>query len=155
MGYEIIQESLYSQEPGSPDLGYIESLHGATRYLAPEEITSGTHKLVPPRRQAEPGETFLSIDQGPFPEPLALFKQLKLIAHYHTLDVGPRSAVRLPQPMRPADLPGVDGEDLVSCLYSIRESDRDRFELIEETLRAGFRDFQRLDFRPWRQALWR
>ena len=50
--------------------------------------------------------------------------------------------------MRPADLPGVDGEDLVSCLYSIRESNRDRYELIEETLYAGFHDFQRLDFPP-------
>ena len=147
VGYEIIGESLYSQEPGSPDLCYIESLHGNTGYLAPE-IASGKPNFVPPRRLPEPGETALSVDMGPFPEPRALYKQLVSIAHYHTLDVGPRSVVRLPQPLQPADLPGVDGEDLVSCLYSIRETDRDRFELIEETLHAGFHDFQRLDFPP-------
>ena len=91
VGYEIIGESLYSQEPGSPDLAYIESLHGSTGYLAPVEIASGKCKLVPPRRQPEPGETALSVDPGPFPEPLALYKQLVSIAHYHTLDVGQRS----------------------------------------------------------------
>jgi predicted ATPase len=112
------------------------------------EIASGKRKLVPPRRQPEPGETALSVDPGPFPEPLALYKQLVSIAHYHTLDVGQRSAVRLPQPLQPAKLPGVDGEDLVSCLFSIRESDRDRFDLIEGTLHAGFHDFERLDFPP-------
>ena len=54
----------------------------------------------------------------------------------------------MPQPLQPAKLPGVDGEDLVSCLFSIRESDRDRFDLIEGTLHAGFHDFERLDFPP-------
>ena len=56
--------------------------------------------------------------------------------------------VRLPQPLRPATLPGKDGEDLVSCLFSLRESDRDRFEVIEDALRAGFPGFVRLDFPP-------
>jgi predicted ATPase len=148
VGYEIDDEVLYLQNPGSPFLGYIQSLHGTTRYLGSAEIASGQHKLVPPRRQPEPGETALSIDPGPFVESIDFFKQLASCTHCHTLDVGPRSPVRLPQPMRPADLPGVDGEDLVSCLYSIRETDRDRFDLIEETLRAGFHDFQRLDFPP-------
>jgi predicted ATPase len=45
-------------------------------------------------------------------------------------------------------LPGKDGEDLVSCLYYLRETDRTRFETIEDTLRAAFSDFERLDFPP-------
>lgn len=141
VGYDVDEETLYSRTPTS-FLGYIQSLHRATKYLVTRTVER------PPRRQPEPGETFLSIDPGEFAESLGFYKQLVSIAHYHTLDVGPRSAVRLPQPMRPADVPGAEGEDLVSCLYTIRESNRDRFELIEETLRAGFHDFQRLDFPP-------
>jgi predicted ATPase len=68
--------------------------------------------------------------------------------HYHVLNVEPRSPVRLPQPLRPATLPGREGEDLVSCLFYLRETNRDRFEAIEDTLRAGFHDFERLDFPP-------
>jgi len=48
--------------------------------------------------------------------------------------------------LRPATLPGKNGEDLVSCLFSLRESERDRFEAIEDSLRAAFPGFQRLDF---------
>jgi predicted ATPase len=40
----------------------------------------------------------------------------------------------------------VNAESLVSALYNIRESDRDRFEMIEDTLRATFPDFERLEF---------
>jgi predicted ATPase len=50
--------------------------------------------------------------------------------------------------MRPAVLPGKDGEDLVTCLYNLRETERDRFEAIEDALRAAFPGFERLDFPP-------
>ena len=50
--------------------------------------------------------------------------------------------------MRPALLPGQDGEDLVSCLYFLRETARDRFEAIEDTLRVAFPNFDRMDFPP-------
>jgi predicted ATPase len=56
--------------------------------------------------------------------------------------------VRLPQPLRPATLPGKDGEDLVSCLFNLREADRDRFEAIEDALKVAFPGFVRLDFPP-------
>ena len=36
----------------------------------------------------------------------------------------------------------------MSCLYTLRETDPDRFETIEATLRAGFPDFERLKFPP-------
>ncbi len=50
--------------------------------------------------------------------------------------------------MRDAPLPGHDGADLASCLYTLRETLPDRFETIEATLRAGFPDFERLNFPP-------
>jgi predicted ATPase len=50
--------------------------------------------------------------------------------------------------MRPAKLPGAKGEDLVSCLYDLRESDRDRFDMVESIISAAFPDFERLNFPP-------
>ena len=50
--------------------------------------------------------------------------------------------------LRPADLPGKDGEDLISCLFYLRETARDRFEAIEDTLRVAFPGFVRLEFPP-------
>ncbi len=41
-----------------------------------------------------------------------------------------------------------DGEDLVSCLYYLRETDPERFEIVEDTLAAAFPDFERLGFPP-------
>lgn len=148
VGYEIGDERLYLELPDSPLVDFIKSQHGVTQYLAPERGRSEERRFEPPRRAPEPGETALSADPGPYVDSVHLSKQLASIVHYHTLDVGPRAPVRLPQPLRPADLPGADGEDLISCLYSIREGDRDRFEAIEDTLRAAFRDFERLEFPP-------
>jgi predicted ATPase len=50
--------------------------------------------------------------------------------------------------MREAKLPGKDGETLVSCLFTLRETDVDVFGRIEDTLRAGFPSFERLNFPP-------
>jgi len=66
--------------------------------------------------------------------------------HYGALDVGERSPVRVPQPLRPTDTPGENGQYLISCLYLMRESFPDRFETIQDTLRAAFPKFQRLGF---------
>ena len=68
--------------------------------------------------------------------------------HYHVFDTNRRAPIRLPQPMQAAELPGLNGEDLVSCLYMMRETDPDRFETIEATLQAGFPSFERLNFPP-------
>ena len=56
--------------------------------------------------------------------------------------------MRRPQSIRPSQLPGARGDLLVSCLYSMRETDRDRFAVVEDTLRAAFPDFERLEFPP-------
>ncbi len=56
--------------------------------------------------------------------------------------------MRQPQDMRPAKLPGANGEDLVSCLYDLRETDSDHFEMVEDTLAAAFPDFEKPSFPP-------
>jgi predicted ATPase len=83
-----------------------------------------------------------------FQEPEDFRRKLASSTCYHVLNVDPRSPVRLPQPMRPAQLPGKNGEDLVSCLYYLRETDRDRFEAIEDALHTAFQGFERLEFPP-------
>jgi predicted ATPase len=50
--------------------------------------------------------------------------------------------------MRPAALPGRNGEELVTCLFYLRETERDRFEAVEDALRVAFPRFERLDFPP-------
>jgi predicted ATPase len=91
-----------------------------------------------------------AVSQAPkmFEGPEKFRQRLASFTQYHTLDVRPRAPVRLPQPMRPASFPGENGEDLISCLFSLRETDRDRFETIEDTLRVAFPGFERLDFPP-------
>ena len=64
------------------------------------------------------------------------------------VNVSSRSPIRLPQPMRPVYLPGKDGEDLVSYLYTLRENYPNRFNAVEDTLAAAFPDFERLGFPP-------
>ena len=71
------------------------------------------------------------------------------IAHYFSPHVSDRRAlIRLPQQLRPSDLPGDDGGDLISLLYNLRENCQDRFEAIEDTLKVAFPGFESLGFPP-------
>jgi len=54
----------------------------------------------------------------------------------------------MPQPMKPATLPGHDGADLVPFLYYLREMDRDRYEVVLDALKTAFPDFEELNFPP-------
>jgi predicted ATPase len=83
-----------------------------------------------------------------FNQPEELRHILGSVTKYHVLDVGPRSPVKLPQQMKPADLPGADGEDLIPFLYYLRESNQCRYEAIEDALRAAFPSFESLSFPP-------
>ena len=67
---------------------------------------------------------------------------------YHVLDVSARARVRMPQTLSPSQTPGSDGEDLLSCLYTIRETARERFDAVEDALKAAFPTFERLEFPP-------
>ena len=105
-------------------------------------------KLLNPTWDHHPFETSLSQVPKMYREPEQFRQTLASSTLYHFLDVSPRAPIRLPQQMRPASLPGKDGEDLVSCLYFMRETDPDRFETIEDTMKAAFPSFERLTFPP-------
>ena len=144
LAHEIVEEMLWQQRrPAPPPFKHIESSHGDVRYY---EVVDGG--LVRPTWEYDPKETALAQVPKLFQEPEDFRRRLASSTHYHALNVDPRSPVRMPQPLRPAQLPGPGGEDLVSCLFYLREADRDRFEAVEDAMRAGFSDFERLDFPP-------
>jgi len=145
--YEIGLETLIQQR--NPDavqpFKYIESRGLDVRYFSPEN-----EKLLRPNWQHTPYETSLAQVPKMYREPETLRQNLASCSFYKAweLNLSPQSPIRLPQSMRPATLPGSKGEDLVSCLYYLRETDRNRFEIIEDTLAAAFPDFERLSFPP-------
>jgi predicted ATPase len=137
---EILSQQRYRQPP---PFKHIDSHGSDVRYF---EV--GSRRLLRPNWEHNPLETSLSQVPKMYREPEDFRRKLASCTFYHVLDVEPRSPVRLPQPMRPASLPGKGGEDLVSCLFYLRETDRDRYEAIEDSLRAAFPAFERLDFPP-------
>ena len=144
VAHEIVEETLWQQRRATPPpFKHIESSHGDVRYY---EVVDGG--LMRPTWQYDSKETALAQVPKLFQEPEDFRKRLASSTHYHVLNVDPRSPVRLPQPLRPAQLPGSGGEDIVSCLFYLREADRARFDAVEDALRAGFNDFERLDFPP-------
>jgi len=143
--YEIEEETLTQQrDPNPPPFTYINSGLGLIRYFD----TAQAMCLVPLTEDTDPYETSLAQVPRMHAEVEEFRKGLKTPVHYHVLNVEPRAPVRLPQPLRPATLPGKDGEDLVSCLFYMREANRDQFEAIEDALKAAFPGFVRLDFPP-------
>lgn len=131
--------SNYQEEP----FKHIESRYTDIRYYDLDE-----RRLLRPTWEHNPKETSLSQVPKMFQQPEDLRRLLNSSEHYHTLDVGPRAPARLPQKMEPADSPGQDGEHLITFLYYLREGDRDRFETIEDALKAAFPGFERLSFPP-------
>jgi predicted ATPase len=105
-------------------------------------------KLVRPNWEHNPLETSLAQVPKMFQEPEDFRSRLASSTSYHVLNVDPRSPVRLPQPMQPANLPGRNGEELVSCLFYLREVERHRFDAIEDSLRAAYPSFDHLEFPP-------
>lgn len=143
-GYAIAREVLSQRREGSPEpFKQIDSLDGDIKYFRIEES-----RLVRPDWEHDPRETSLSQVPKMFRQPEELRRVLGSATQYHVLDVGPRAPIKLPQQMRPATLPGADGEELVSYLYSLRESDPERFESILDSLTAAFPSFEGLSFPP-------
>jgi predicted ATPase len=141
----VINEEILSQQrqPHPKPFLHIDSHGPDIKYFEADQ-----RKLVRPNWEHKPLETSLSQVPKMFREPEDFRNRLSSSTFYHVLNVDPRSPVRLPQPMRPATLPGRNGEELVSCLYYLREAERARFEAIEDALRAAFPRFDRLDFPP-------
>jgi len=142
-GYSIVREIL-SQKRGHPEpFKHIDSSDKDIRYYEIDE-----ERFVRPNWAHNPLETSLFQVPKMFRQPEEMRRTLATTTQYHVLDVGPRAPVKLPQPMKPATLPGADGEDLVPYLYYLRESDRKRFDSIIDTLQAAFPDFEELNFPP-------
>ena len=143
-GYSISREILSQQRDGYPQpFKHIDSSDGDIRYYEIDE-----NRLVRPNWEHNPLETSLSQVPKMFRQPEELRRILATATQYHVLDVGPRAPVKMPQPMKPATLPGPDGEDLVPYLYYLRESDRNRFDAIIDSLRSALPDFEELNFPP-------
>jgi predicted ATPase len=140
-----IREEVLSQKrkPYPQPFLHINSFERDIKYYDPVK-----KKLLPPSWEHNPLETSLAQVPKMFQEPEEFRRRLASSTFYHVLNVEPRSPVRLPQSMGPAPLPGRNGEDLVSCLFYLRETDRNRFEIVEDSLRAAFPRFERLDFPP-------
>lgn len=139
-----IQHEALSQDRGMREpFIHIASENGDVRYY-----DTRNRKLVRPDWGLNPYETALSQVPKMFQSPEEFRQTLAGTTFYASLNVAPKAPVRLPQQMRPVTLPGPQGEDLVPCLYSLRESDPSRFEVLHDTLSAAFPDFERLAFPP-------
>ncbi|WP_016953616.1 AAA family ATPase [Anabaena sp. PCC 7108] len=151
-GYEISSEILTQiyDNPPAPlrTLKHIDSQGLEVKYFSPDNQNLLHPNLLRPTWDHNPLETSLSQVPKMYQAPENLRQELASCTFYGALNVTPKSPVRLPQSMRPATLPGANGEDLVSCLYYLRETDPERFEIIEDTLTAAFPDFERLSFPP-------
>lgn len=131
----------------------LDQIHGPIEYKSIDSTGEDIRyhengHVVRPTWDHNPRETSLAQVPRQFLWPEDFRRRLASSTSYHMLSVDPRAPVRLPQPMRPASLPGNNGEDLIPCLYYLRETARDRFEAIEDSLRAAFPAFERLDFPP-------
>jgi predicted ATPase len=142
--YLIDRETLQQTRQGYPHPFLHIDSHGTdVKYFEAEQ-----RRLVRPNWEHNPLESSLSQVPKLFRAPEEFRHRLASSTFYHVLNVEPRSPVRLPQAMRPAPLPGKNGEDLVSSLYYLREAEPDRFEAVEDSLKAAFPGFKRLDFPP-------
>ena len=144
--YSIPFETLSQSRTGYPEpFMHIDSHYGDIKYY---EIDEG--KLLRPTWEHNSLETSLAQVPKMFRQPEELRHILSSASHYHALDVGERAPVKLPQQMKPAELPGEAGEELVPFLYYLRESDDDkhRYEAIIDSLKSAFPGFEGLNFPP-------
>ncbi len=143
-GYSICRELLFQRQSGHPQpFKHIDSSDGDIRYYETER-----RRLVRPDWEHNPLETSLSQVPKTFRQPEELRRILTTATQYHALDVSPRAPVKMPQPMKPATLPGPDGAELIPYLYYLRETERDRYEAILDALKTAFSDFEELSFPP-------
>lgn len=143
-GYCVSRETLTQirHDPESP-FKHIDSSYDNVRYYDVDG-----RALDKPNWSHNPLESSLSQVPKMFRQPEELRQVLGSVTQYHVLDVSARAPVKLPQQMKPATLPGSDGEDLVPFLYSLREGNRPCYEMIEDTLMAAFPGFEALNFPP-------
>jgi predicted ATPase len=144
VGYVIAHEILSQQRDPSVlvPFKFIDAAGPRVRY-------HDAGRFVEPNWEYKSQESALSQVPKLYREPESFRRLLADVSEvYHALDVSARAPVRTPQTLSPAQTPGTDGADLVSCLFTISQTARDRFEAIEDALRAAFPTFERLDFPP-------
>jgi len=162
VAYVIGEETLSQlRQPQPPPFWHINSHGPDVKYYdaQQEKLVSPNKKgfkvkgaapfeanAVRPNWEHNPLETSLSQVPKMFSDPEEFRNRLASSTFYQVLNVDPRSPVRLPQPLQPATLPGRNGEQLVSCLFNLRETERHRYDAIQDALRAAFPRFERLDF---------
>ncbi len=143
-GYNISSEELSQERAGhAGPFKHIHSQYGHIRYY-----DTTTKKLIEPNWEHDSAETSLSQVPKMFKQPEDLKRLLGSATRYHALSVGDRAPVKLPQQLKPADLPGPDGEDIVPYLFSLKESYEASYEAIIDTLTVAFPRFERLNFPP-------
>ena len=143
-GYAIPEEMLTQVRGEGGYTGpfkHIESVSGDSHYF-----DTDSNRLVRPNWEHDSLESFLSQVPKMFQQPEELRRTLSSATQYHVLDVGKRAPIKLPQQLRPAILPGENGEDLAPFLYNLRETAGDRYEVIEDSLKAAFPGFEALNF---------
>ncbi len=141
-GYTIPEETLTQARDGFPEpFKYIESLYGVIHYYDTDR-----RGLVRPNWEHDSLESSLSQVPKMYQQPEELRRTLSSVTQYHVLDVGQRAPVKLPQQLRPAVLPGQNGEDLAPFLYNLRETNHGKYEAVEDSLRAAFPGFESLNF---------
>ena len=141
--YSVSQESLTQVRTGgfAQPFKHIESVYKDIRYFDTDE-----NHLIRPNWEFNYFESSLSQVPKLFREAEDLRRTLSAVTQYHVLDVGPRAPVKLPQQLRPVQLPGENGENLVPFLFNLRETDQDKYEAIEDALRVAFPGFDSLNF---------
>ena len=141
--YSVSQESLTQVRTSgfAQPFKHIESVYKDIRYFDSDE-----NHLIRPNWEFNHFESSLSQVPKLFREAEDLRRTLSAVTQYHMLDVGPRAPVKLPQQLRPVELPGENGENLVPFLFNLRETDQDKYEAIEDALRVAFPGFDSLNF---------
>jgi len=145
-GHDIRLETLsHSKKDSNEPVKYLDC-HGSNFSY----YDTMQKQLIPPQWQPIPSETFLSQIPHLFEQPTFFRQTLASSTYYsaYALNVAPKSPIRLPQTMRPVKLPGKNGEDIVSYLYYLRETDKPSFEMVEDSLAAAFPSFKGLSFPP-------
>ena len=135
--YSVAQESLTQARDGyQQPFKHIESVYKDIRYFHTEE-----NRLLKPNWDFNYLESSLSQVPKLYREAEELRRTLSAVTQYHVLDVGPRAPIKLPQQLRPVEFPGENGENLIPFLVNLRETNRDKYEAIEDTLRVAYPGF--------------
>jgi len=150
----VINEEKLSQrrQQGRRPFSHIDSRGPDIKYFEAEQ-----KRLVRPNWEHKPLETSLAQVPKMFREPEEFRNRLSSSTFYHVLNVDSRSPVRLPQALLPAALPGKNGEELVSCLFYLREAERLVSRRSRTLFALRFHDSIVLTSPPLRRArlLWR